>query len=304
MYQSEIKESFIKDYMKSRVVAKTSLYSLFNKTEKFEKRLNKDCYQFTEDEVLNMYKEFKSKSVNVLLNYNVILKAYSAYQIYYQKLNIDNVYQDISKDKLMPLVPEDAMKVLSREDIINIEEQLLNWTDKAIVEALFEGLSGNSMRDLISVNESMINHKTKQLVFSDGRVFKLTDRLYHLLVKSFGETEYICYGKTFKVKKLTGIGCLYKERDNAHALESDDRNFRWVYRKIQNIRKYVGINNLTMKNLAAAGLVHYLREGINQTGLGLKEFLLTEKGKEIMDKYGYNSAFRVDNIVNRYEQIV
>lgn len=304
MYQSEIKESFIKDYMKSRVVAKTSLYSLFNKTEKFEKRLNKDCYQFTEDEVLNMYKEFKSKSVNVLLNYNVILKAYSAYQIYYQKLNIDNVYQDISKDKLMPLVPEDAMKVLSREDIINIEEQLLNWTDKAIVEALFEGLSGNSMRDLISVNESMINHKTKQLVFSDGRVFKLTDRLHHLLVKSFGETEYICYGKTFKVKKLTGIGCLYKERDNAHALESDDRNFRWVYRKIQNIRKYVGINNLTMKNLAAAGLVHYLREGMNQTGLGLKEFLLTENGKEIMDKYGYNSAFRVDNIVNRYEQIV
>ena len=35
MYQSEIKESFIKDYMKSRVVAKISLYSLFRKTEKY-----------------------------------------------------------------------------------------------------------------------------------------------------------------------------------------------------------------------------------------------------------------------------
>ena len=42
MYQSETKESFIKDYMRSRVVAQTSLYSLFRKTEKYEESLGKD----------------------------------------------------------------------------------------------------------------------------------------------------------------------------------------------------------------------------------------------------------------------
>ena len=304
MYQSEIKEGFIKDYMRSRVVAQTSLYSLFRKTQKYEDSLGKDCCQFTQNEVLKMYKEFQAKSVFVLLNYNVILKAYCAWQKYYNKLETEIAYDNITKDMLKPLIPASAMKVLSREDVIDIEDQLYNWTDKAIVEALFEGLSGNSMRDLVSVEEDMIDHKNKQLVFTDGRVFDLTDRLYNLLMETFNETEYLCYGSTIRVKKLNGVGRLYKERDNAHAAESDDKYFRWVYRKIQNARRHVGVNNLTMKNLAIAGLIYYLRKGMDQTGLELKPFLLTEMGEKLMDKYGYDSAFRVDNIINRYGQII
>ena len=302
MYQSEIKESFIADYMKSRVVAKTSLYSLFRKTEKYEESLNKDCCQFTQDEVLKMYEDFEAKSVFVLLNYNVILKAYCAWQKYYNCLETESAYESITRQMLNPLIPE--MKVLSREDITDIEEQLYNWTDKAIIEALFEGLSGNSMRDLVQVDANMIDHKRKQLIFPDGRVFDLTDRLYDLLMKTFDETEYLCYGSTMRIKKLIGTGRLYKERDNAHALDSDDKYFRWVYRKVQNARKHVGINNLTMKNLATAGLIYYLRKGMDQTGLELKPFLLTEMGEKLMDKYGYSSAFRVDNVINRYGHIV
>lgn len=304
MYQSEAKESFITDYMKSRVIAETSLYSLFRKTQKYEESLEKDCCQFTQDEALEMFKDFKAKSVFVLLNYNVILKAYCAWQKYYNNLTTEIAYDNITKDMLSPLIPEDVMKVLSREDVIDIEDQLYNWTDKAIIEALFEGLSGNSMRDLTSVNIDMVDHKRKQLIFPDGRVFDLTDRLYDLLVKSFSETEYTCYGSTLRVKKLVGVGCLYKERDNAHAIESDDKYFRWVYRKVQNARKHVSINSLTMKNLAAAGLVYYIRKGMEQTGLELKPFLLTEMGEKLMDKYGYDSAFRVDNIITRYGQII
>ena len=302
MYQSEVKESFIKDYMKSIVVAKTSLYSLFRKTKKYEENLNKDCCQFTQDEALEMYKDFQAKSVFVLLNYNVILKAYCAWQKYYHGLETESAYENITRTMLDPLIPE--MKVLSREDVTDIEDQLYNWTDKAIVEALFEGLSGNSMRDLVQVDINMVDHKRKQLIFPDGRVFDLTDRLYDLLIKTFDETEYLCYGSTMRVKQLIGTGRLYKERDNAHAMDSDDKYFRWVYRKIQNARKHVGINGLTMKNLAVAGLVYYLREGMDQTGLELKPFLLTQAGEKLMDKYGYDSAFRVDNIINRYGHIV
>jgi hypothetical protein len=286
------------------VIAETSLYSLFRKTQKYEESLKKDCYRLTQDEALETFKDFKAKSVFVLLNYNVILKAYCAWQKYYNGLETEIAYESITKDMLSPLIPEDVMKVLSREDITDIEDQLYNWTDKAIIEALFEGLSGNSMCDLTSVNVDMVDHKKKQIIFPDGRVFDLTDRLYDLLIKSFNETEYACYGPALRIKKLVGVGCLYKERDNAHAAESDDKYFRWVYRKVQNARKHVGINSLTMKNLTAAGLVYYIRQGMKQTGLELKPFLLTEMGEKLMDKYGYNSAFRVDNIITRYGQII
>jgi hypothetical protein len=68
-------------------------------------------------------------------------------------------------------------------------------------------------------------------------------------------------------------------------MDSDDKFFRWVYRKVQNFRKHVGIEEMTMKNISTSGMTYYLRKGMESTGLGLKEFLLTEDGANLMDKY-------------------
>ena len=304
MYQSEMKEGFIKDYMRSRVVAKTSLYSLLRKTEPFEKRNNKDCSQFHEVEVLDMYKEFKAKSVYVLLNYNTILKAYCAWRRYYHKENTTESYDNITIELLKPCVPEDSNKFLNREEIIDIEEQLYNWTDKAIVECLWEGISGPSMIDLINLNIHMVNSKEKSIYFSDGRIIKLTYKLYNILLKAFEEVEYMCYGETLRVKKLIGKGNLYKERDNAHAADSNDKAFRWVYRKIQNFRDHVGIPGLTMKNIHISGMYHYLIKGMQETGLDLKSFLKSEDGQELAFKYGFHSESYVDNLTHRFKDFV
>ena len=304
MYNNEMKEGFIKDYMRSRVVAKTSLYSLFRKIEPYENEFNKDCSQFTKEEILNIYKKFEARSYHVLLNYNVILKAYCAWKKHYHGLENDIAYESITTDMVKPLIPDDAKKVLSREEVAEIEDQLYNWTDKAIIEALFEGLSGNSMRDLVGIELNMIDQKEKQLFLPDGRVFDLTDRLLDLLIKACHEEEYICYGESLKVKKLIGTDKLYKERDNAYAMNSDDKFFRWIYRKIMNCRKFVGIDGLTMKNLQTAGMTFYLKQGMAATGLGLKEYLLTEAGQKLMDKYNYISDHRVDNIIGRYKTFV
>lgn len=304
MYQNEMKEGFIKDYMRSRVVAKTSLYSLFRKVEPYEEKLKKDCSRFTKEEIVNMFAEFKAKSVYVLLNYNTILKAYCAWMKYYHDLQSEVAYEEINIEILKPCIKESANKLLTREEVTEIEDNLLNWTDRAIIEALWEGLSGNSMRDLVGIEAGMIDSKAKQLCLPDGRVFDLTDRLHELLLKAFAETSYICYGEALRVKKLIGFNRLYKERDNAHALDSDDKFFRWVYRKIMNFRDYFEIPGLTMKNLSTSGMAHYLRLGMAETGLELKEFLKTEDGQKLMDKYNYCSEFRTDNVVHKYKQLI
>ena len=301
---NEMKEGFIKDYMRSRVVAQTSLYSLFRKVEPYEEELGKDCSCFSVEEILKMYKEFGARSHHVLLNYNVILKAYCAWMRHYHNVDSEIAYEHITAEIARGLIPDDAKRVLTRKDVTEIEDQLYNFTDQAIIEALFEGLSGNSMRDLTGVELYMIDHKAKQLVLDDGRVFDLTDRLCHLLTEACQEDKYVCYGDTLRVKKLIGHNKLYKERDNAHAADSDDRSFRWVYRKIMNYRKFIGIDGLTMKNLQTAGMTHYLKLGMESTGLGLKEYLLTTNGQKLMDKYNYFSEHRVDNVIARYKQFV
>ena len=304
MYQSEMKEGFIKDYLRARVVARTSLYSLFRKTEPFEEKKNKDCSYFDQDEVLSMYTDFKAKSIYVLLNYNTILKAYCAWRRYYQKEKVTESYDNINIELLKPCVPKDSNKFLSRDEIIEIQDQLYNWTDKAILECLWEGISGPSMNDLVRISKDMVNSEEKTLYFSDGRFVRLTDRLYELLIKAFDETEYMCYGTTLRVKKLIGAGRLYKERDNAHAADSDDRNFRWVYRKVQNFRDHVGIPGLTMKNIHISGFYHYLCQGMQETGLDLKSFLRSYDGQNLADKYGFHSESYVDNLTHRFKDFV
>lgn len=299
-----MKEGFIKDYMRSRVIARTSLYSLFKKTEAFEENKNKDCSYFNEQEILRMYRDFNAKSIYVLLNYNTILKAYCAWRRYYHNDTVTESYDNINIELLKPCVPKESNQFLSRDEITEIEDQLYNWTDKAILECLWEGISGPSMNDLVRINKDMINLEEKILYFSDGRLIMLTDRLSELLTKAFDETEYMCYGTTLRVKKLIGAGRLYKERDNAHAADSDDRNFRWVYRKLQNFRDHVGIPGLTMKNIHISGMYHYLCQGMQKTGLDLKSFLRSECGKNLADKYGFHSDFYVDNLTHRFKDLV
>ena len=64
------------------------------------------------------------------------------------------------------------------------------------------------------------------------------------------------------------------------------------------------IEEMTMKNISTSGMTYYLRQGMKKTGLGLKEFLLTEDGAKLMDKYNYYSEFRIDNVTHRYKQLV
>ena len=70
------------------------------------------------------------------------------------------------------------------------------------------------------------------------------------------------------------------------------------------IREYVGVKELTMKGIAASGFVYYLRKQLNETGLGLKEYLQTESGQQLMDRYGHYSEHRVDNVIHRFKDLI
>ena len=304
-FNSEVKEKFIKDYMRSRVVMYTSLTGLFNKTAYFEDLKGKDCCNFSQKEIIEMYKEFQAKSVNVLENYNVHLKSYTAYCIY-NNICIENHYTDITKELLLNCIDPNIQKqkFITREQLDDIEDELYNWTDKAIIECLWNGISGKSMEDLVSLNRSMISADKKYIWFNDNRKIEITPKLYEYLNKAFDEDMYVCYGEVVRVRKLNGQDCLYKEMDNAHTLDSDDKFFRWVYRRIMTYKKYVGLPMLTMKNIQASGLLHKIKEGMEQNNLELREFLYTDEGKILAQQYGYNLNSYVDVLSNKFMGVI
>lgn len=295
MFDKEQKEAFIKEYLKSKVVAKTSLYAVFRKTEPFEEKLNKDVSQFTRKEILDMFAQFRAKSVNSLLNYAIILKHYS------RLMRGENEYESITKADVVDLIDKSGNILLSREELDDIEAQLLNWSDKAIVELLWEGISGKNMIDIYSISEECIQG---DMLCVNGKEFYMTNRLKELLPKAFAETEIMSYGNTMRIVEVEGKGRLYKERANTRGVDSDDQKFRYFYRRIQIFREYLDIPGLTMKNLSASGMFYYIQLGIKETGLALREFLKTSKGKELAIQYGFAEDYYVDTIAQKYEQYI
>lgn len=292
MFDKEQKEAFIKEYLKSKVVAKTSLYAVFRKTEPFEEKLNKDVLQFTREEILDMFAQFRAKSVNSLLNYAIILKHYS------RLMRGENEYESITKADVVDLIDKSGNILLSREELDDIEAQLLNWSDKAIVELLFNGISGKNMEDIYSVSEECVQGN---ILCVNGKEFPLTDRLRELLPKAFAEEEIMSYGNTMKIVEVNGKGRIYKERPNARGIDTEDSRFRWVYRRIQLFRNYLDLPGLTMKNIQSSGLWYYLNLGMKETGLDARSFLKTKDGEKLAKRYGF-SDYWVDNICAKYEQ--
>lgn len=297
MFNEAQKETFIKEYLRSKVVAETSLYAVFKKTEGFEEKLNKDVSKFTRDEILDMLAKFKAKSINSLLNYTIVLKHYSRFV--FGEVGT-NAYESIGKADVADMVDKDANILLTREELDDIEVQLLNWVDKAIIELLWNGVAGKNMEDIYSVSEDCVQGNILRV---NEKEFPMTDRLRELLPKAFAETELMSYGNTMRVIEVNGKGKIYKERPNARGIDTPDSRFRWVYRKIQIFRDYLDIPGLTMKNIAASGLWHHLQLGMKETGLGLREFLKTNKGEELAKRYGFGDYW-VDNIHQKYEQYV
>lgn len=294
MFNKAQKETFIKEYLRSKVVAETSLYAVFKKTEPFEIKLNKDTSKFTREEILDMFAQFKAKSVNSLLNYAIILKHYSRWMCG------ENEYESIVKADVVDLIDKSGNILLSREEIDDIEVQLLNWSDKAIVELLWEGVSGQSMNDIYSVTEECIRGDK---LYVNGKEFLMTNRLKELLPKAFAETETMSYGRTMRISQVIGKGRIYKERTNTRGVDSDDVHFRYFYRKIQIFRDYLDIPGLTMKNIQSSGLWYYLQCGMKEMKLGLRDFLKTDQGEILAKKYGFGDYY-IDNICQKYEQYV
>ena len=96
MYNEKRKEGFCQDYLRSRIIQKTSLYGFFRKIESYEEQLGKDVSEFTKDEALTMYTGLKSRSTYTLMNNNTILKAYCAWLKYHHGLEKEIVYENIT----------------------------------------------------------------------------------------------------------------------------------------------------------------------------------------------------------------
>lgn len=143
-------EEFLDEYRRSRVIIETTVRATLNKVIEFENKFQKPFYKFSEEDALKVFTAFHAISIVSLQNSNLLLKHASRWMIDKKKLNIKSAYEDITKDQLQTCV--DVKKknslILTRDDLDEIQGELLNYTDKVILELLFLGAGAHWLKEL------------------------------------------------------------------------------------------------------------------------------------------------------------
>lgn len=310
MYTNEQEiEDFLVEYRRSRVIIETTTRATLNRAVEFEYKFNKPFYYFTTEEALEMYKSVHAISVVTLQNNNLVLKHAARWFAYKYNKEVANTYEEMTKDILSEVVDVEKQKslILSREDINNLKDNLLNKIDQAIVEMLFQGAGGEWLKELTFLDRRQVDREHLMIYFKTGKSIPVTDEICDLLIEAFAEDELISFGSTTRVSKVAG-NSLYKVRCNALSDNSDyndvqcvERRYRFIQRRLLLITKDLGIR-LKASGLQASGLLHYLRLGMEEMGLSFREFIKTDRARELAQRYDIRSDLYAQIVIEKFEQ--
>lgn len=298
MYTTEQEvEDFIEEYSRSRVVISTTIRATLNRAIEFECKFNKPFHLFTTDEALKMYQSVHAISIVSLQNMNLVLKNAARWIRYKNGGTVDSVYEKITKDLLEMAVDKEKRKsvVLNKDDVKELSDQLLNWTDRAIIFLLFEGVDGYLLDQLTFMRWEQVSRNDLKVYLRNGEIIDITEPEYDMLKRGFEEDELTSYGSTARTAKVRSSG-LYKIRfnslsDNSNPNDSADisRRYRFVTRRLTLVAKDLGVK-LSPSILQTSGLLWYVKQGMEEADMNFREFTTTEECFKIAKRYGIRSA--------------
>ena len=310
MYTTEREvESFLSEYSRSRVIVEATVRASLNRALEFERKFQKPFYEFAVDEILEMYKSMHAISDRSLQNTNLTLKHAARWMIDKKKLNNKSPYESVTKELMLGCVDTKRKKnmILTQEDLEEIQGDLLNWTDKGILRMLFLGAGSNWLKELTFFDMSQVSRKEGLVYFKTGKTIPITEEDYELIRKACAEEELMSFGETSRISRVKSCG-FFKVRFNALSNSDDptneqdaERRFRFIQRRLLLISKDLGVQ-LTSGGIQTGGLLHHLKQGVEESGLVFREYVKTSEAKELARRYDILTSLYSQVLIDKFEE--
>ena len=280
------KEDFLNTLNPS--TAKT-LKGVLLKVDKFEKLIGKSVYDFNLAEVNELIEnEFSYKSVATVRTGISYIKKYINYCIEHNltTLNPFEIITDYSQ-----YVNKNAMenKYLTYQEVREIEEKLVNFNDRCMLELLFNGLKPD---ELINLKETDIDFKEKSIVATDKKenvrkIFGCSERCFELLKLTISQQAYYLNNGTAQSRKdptkilKNGLGVrTLRFPESSYVFKTagskkidTPMEQKGLQARVRVIREWVGNPYITVTNLYHSGILHEAYS------------MMKEKGVKELDRY-------------------
>ena len=309
-HDRDVKEAFLKDIKPS--TAKT-IRSILFKVDEYEEIIGKSIYDFSlEDRDDFLISMFKNKSKGVINTTRSYLVKYINYCIDNNLVrHMENRFSLISKDDVNKYVDETAirMKYLSKEEIKEAQDKLVNNCDKLILQLIPLSIrgrteNGNRNEELINLRviDAIESYKTGILKVwnndGDFRNVPIDDETIELLKETIDDDKYIINnGSSYSRKRHNkvlglGIGEKYFTLNNTgYVFRTAGMNKKGKVRinyftsRLAMLKDWIGNQYITVTNLYSSGIIDYAMQLKNEKGAELNNY----DYMKIIDRFNYGN---------------
>ncbi|MBW7474065.1 hypothetical protein K0T92_04870 [Paenibacillus oenotherae] len=171
-YNEEQKKRFLKYYIDYKDDSSVKNYTaVLSRAQYVESRLNKDLYDFNSDEIEQLMKYF---------NCTTITSAYGRLNYIQNYINwgiaegltksVDNPLNGLISREFCKRLVGDYTRVLATEqDVLRVAESCLNFQDKAVILAIFEGIGGKELSELTNLRRADIDEGQLRIKLTDSK---------------------------------------------------------------------------------------------------------------------------------------
>lgn len=292
MYNANRKEQYIEEKGTQNLELGVVGVRLFNRIAETEERLQLDCCEFSILEIMTFYKSLCYTSQNTLFVTNSLLKSYTSWclskgyvsdhQNHYNELSVDNIYSCVNHGIT-------SNKIFSKDDIDSIINNCETDSDAVLVLALYEGICGTNMCELVGLNVNDIDGNVIHLV--SGRDMEIPARLV-LLIESANEEEGII--RNGVLKKYIESDKVFKVVIGSRHLEAHRKT---LYTKLARIKEHQELLYLTTFNIMESGRIEMIKKMKSESGMSVEDILY---GRYTEDKYG--KILNVRDYIRKYQK--
>lgn len=274
MYNADTKELFLNSLIGRYAEGTIIMYRrILNKAEETEEVYGVDIYDFNLEQCQQLLKSYSNRSKDMFAVNRSILETYSEWCIvegynpsrinYFSMITIDNADEYIDHNAI-------AKKVLTYEDLWELEKMIINPQDFMSLLCPYIGVYGKEAKEMI---ELKVNDVYEDHIHLKNRDIPIDDLTYAMFQDAINQEEYFTengepsentrittrsINKTEYVIRVTG------------STKFEQASYNLIKGRLDRLKKFCG-SNLTLTNLMLSGKVHIAKEILKQKGEIMKE---------------------------------
>ena len=308
MYNSEYKEAFLKASEHAEET-KNQYKVYFKKTEPFEAQKGKDLFDMDFDMLEELFYWVQRKTERSAVNFFNTIKNYITWakDNGYGESPLNPIIDTINTEFVSKYLYKEGIKYYSRKDLFKYFENIINERDKALVLALFEGISGNKFSEIINLRREDLSEKDGKYyasLLSDEvdlthRQLEISEELYNMVIEAYNAQEY--KNTSGRVNRIVDGEYIFRKS------RIGGNDVRITVPMLQNtiinvIKPAFDDVQITTTSINNSGVMHYANEYMNSDRVLTKE--IATRVAEKFDLYGLEIKGKKYPSFMRFKEII